>query len=107
MENRCVNPACRTELKRLTSGDLYALERPLAVKDYFWLCSTCASALIPVLDSMGIVSLKSREANPRVSPPHTTCTLRLVAHARRHMAWRPTVPAGVGSLIDSFGDWNT
>jgi len=106
MMNRCVNPACRTELKLLNSGDLYALERPLAASDYFWLCSKCASKLIPILDSMGIVSLKPREDNPTVTPPHATCVLRLVAHARRHMSWRHTVPAGVGPLFESPTDWN-
>lgn len=107
MLNRCVNPACRTELRLLNSANLYALERPDAVTDYFWICSNCASTLIPVLDSMGIVSLKHREDSHPTNPPHPASTLRLVAHARRHMPWQHTVPTGVGPSYETQGDWNT
>jgi hypothetical protein len=105
MVNRCVNPACRTELRLLNSGNLYALERPLAGTDFFWLCSKCAATLVPFLDSMGIVSLRPREDSQPANPPDTTSTLRLVAHARRHMPWRHTVPAGVGPSFENRA-WN-
>lgn len=107
MTNRCVNPACRTELKRLNSGDLYALKRLDVVTDYFWLCSNCASTLIPVLDPLGIVSLKHREDSQSTNPPGSSSTLRLVAHARRHMPWQHTVPAGMRPLLENQRDWNT
>jgi hypothetical protein len=105
MVNCCINPACRIEFRLLNSGDLYAIERPSAETEFFWICADCASRFSLVLDPAGTVSLRPRGKNEQGYPPQLQARLRLVAHARRHMPWRNAVPAGAGLRVGKSGDW--
>ena len=105
MVNCCVNPACRTELRLLNSGDLYAIEKPSADTEFFWICTNCSSRFNLCLDSMGMISLQPRGESEPTHPPQIQARLRLVARARRHMPWRHAVPAGVGPMTNNSGNW--
>ncbi len=90
MVNWCVNSACRAEFKFLQSGDFYALERPDASPEFFWLCPECASQFELHLDAQGCVSPRLRGERGRVYAPPSDVHLRLVAHAVQRVK---TVPA--------------
>lgn len=94
MVNRCINPACPTEFRLLNSGDLYTVERPGSEAEFFWICSSCASRFNLFLDPTGVVSLRARANGEQNHPPLLKASLRLVAHARRHMPWHHAVPSG-------------
>jgi hypothetical protein len=82
MVSYCVNPACRTELRFLNTGDLYALERRSADTEFFWLCSACVPAVALSLDSKGCVSVRPQSDAVRPQPPHPDGYLRLVAQRK-------------------------
>jgi hypothetical protein len=105
MVNSCVNPACRTQFRLLHSGDLYVIERPATATGLFWICSDCASSFRPYLNADGKVSFEPREDGAQERSPQLQATLRLVAHARRHMPWRHDVPAGLGPMTNLPGAW--
>jgi len=105
MVNCCVNPACRTELRLLSSGDLYAVERPHAQPEYFWLCSPCASRNVAWLDSAGRISVRPRSQTQPANPPNLRVSLRLVAHAVRRVPWRRAIPAGSRCMPEPLGSW--
>ena len=106
MVNRCINPACQTEFRLLNSGDLYAVERPDSEAEFFWICSDCASKFNLYLDPTGVVSLRARANGENNHPPLLKASLRLVAHARRHMPWHYAVPAGSGKNPVSPKAWS-
>ena len=105
MVNRCVNPACRTDLRLLISGDLYAVERPNAAPEYFWLCSPCASRFDACLDSTGLISVRPKSQAQPAYPSHLRASLRLVAHAVRRVPWRRAIPAGTRFVPEPLGSW--
>jgi hypothetical protein len=78
MISSCVNPACRTELKLLNMGYLYALEKRSADTEFFWLCSACALVVALGLDPMGGVSVRPRSDACHPQLPHLDSRLRLV-----------------------------
>jgi len=93
MVNCCVNPACHTEFKLLSCGDLYALERRFSA-EFFWLCSACASRFDLYLDGMGCVSVRPRGDKGQGHPPQPDPNFRVVARAVRRVPWRHAIPAG-------------
>src|SRR5579863_3730884 len=105
MVNVCVNPACGTEFRLLNTGDLYAIEKPSAQTEFFWICAECASRFSLYLDPEGVPVLRSRGDPEQTHPPRLQARLRLVAHARRHMPWQNAVPAGTGPRFDTSGAW--
>jgi hypothetical protein len=76
MVSCCANPACRTEFR--FTGDLYALERSSADKEFFWFCSTWVPVVALGLDAMGGVSVRPRSDSCRPRPLHLDSRLRLV-----------------------------
>jgi hypothetical protein len=57
MVDSCINPACHTELKLLSSGDLYAFERRSVDTEFFWLSAACVPLVCLFLDLTGSVSV--------------------------------------------------
>jgi hypothetical protein len=106
MVNCCVNPLCRTEFQLLDCSDLYALERPGADPEFFWLCSTCASTFDLCLDRVGCILLRTRGENAPVDISPPDARLHRVARARRHMPWNHAIPAGVRQSQRNFGNWD-
>ena len=101
----CVNPACRTEFKLLSNGDLYAFERQSTNTEFFWICSSCASQFDLCLDASGLVSLRPRAFRGTARPPHPDGDLRLVSFAVRRMSWLQTTPAGERVAVAIPDEW--
>ena len=97
MVSRCINPACRTEFKLFNSGTLYAHERRGADTEFFWLCSPCASHLVPCLAADGHVAVMPRGVAGSSLPPHPDAGIRLIARPMPRIPWRKGVPAGEAS----------
>jgi len=71
MVNCCANPSCRTELKFLNGGDLYALERASESTQFFWICPACSRSLVLELGMDGNILANSRSRTNRA--PHPPC----------------------------------
>ena len=103
MDNCCVNPACRAEFKLLNNGDLYAVGRPLADPEFFWICSACASRFHVGLDAEGEVELRTRTDWDEL-PSHLHEGLRLVDRGVRNMPWLRQIRSGVRTIAKSSKD---
>jgi hypothetical protein len=86
MVKRCVNPACREELRLLHAGDLYAHESRSSSTEFFWLCATCAGSFNLYLDPAGGVSVRPLNPANRAQPPNPDGHLRLVSR------WKKSAP---------------
>ena len=42
----CVNPDCKTEMRRLRAGRLCLIEKPNGLLSHVWLCEACSQCLI-------------------------------------------------------------
>jgi hypothetical protein len=102
MVNRCMNPACPTEFRLLTSGNLYAVDRPRMNMEFLWLCCACAAQLTPHLDAAGAVALRRAQATPTAEAPLSSdlcASLRLVANGSQRLPWRHSVPASTHPAV--------
>jgi hypothetical protein len=98
MVSHCINPACRIELKCFDNGHLYAHDRGAVAAEFFWLCSSCASQLVPYLDSTGRVSVMLRSDSRGSPPSRIDGYLRLVTSPMKKNPWSTSVPAGLRKL---------
>lgn len=94
MVKHCINPACRVEFKVYNSGYLYAHERPSHDTEFFWLCSPCATKVVPVLDDDEHVGIRPRTAGMHFLPPRRGGDLRVVSAPAQRLPWRKNAPAG-------------
>jgi hypothetical protein len=94
MVNRCVNPACREELKLLNAGNLYAHESRSSSTEFFWLCARCAGSFDLYLDPAGGISVRPRNATNRAQPPNPDGHLRLVSRSRNSALRPQRIPSG-------------
>lgn len=94
MVKYCINPDCRVEFKVYNSGYLYAHERPSHDTEFFWLCSPCATRLIPALDEAGCVVIRPRTAGMNFLPPRRCGDLRVLSAPAQRLPWRKNAPAG-------------
>ena len=88
MVSHCINPTCHTELKKLTTGSLYAFEKRSANTEFFWLCSTCVPLVDLFLDLTGTVTVGRRFISGLRMKPSVDRQLRLVYSALERRPWQ-------------------
>ncbi len=96
MVTSCVKPACRNELRFLSTGNLYALERRSADTEFFWLCSACVPLVVLSLDPRGCISVIPQSDAVSPQPPHPDAYLRLVAQRNLRTPWHRGLPLSIG-----------
>ena len=84
MIDSCANPNCRTELKNLNTGHLYAVETRSANTEFFWLCATCAVGLTMCLGLDGSTIVRPRSDGGNRRPPQRDNRLLLVSILGKH-----------------------
>ena len=103
MISQCVNPDCHAEFRVFNSGFLYALERPSADTEFFWLCSLCADRFKPCLGADGEVAVMPRLQSEGGLPPRWEGEIRLVSAPAQRIPWRSAIPSDETAHRFRFG----
>jgi len=81
MIGKCLNPDCDAQMREVGLGEIYSLERRLALPsrrvEFFWLCPACLPEHAVTLTEGGSICVVDRSPNHRLPPPNPAADLRV------------------------------